>query len=99
MYIQKCNNNINNFKKQKTIIPGNNNLFKVTDTLNKVWLIFVLKGTPNYKNKANTFINYQPWHIRNPDTFVIRGIFRTLEYSKVRQYLHPCQTNCNIFRK
>ena len=37
----KCNNNTNNFKKQKTTILGNNNLFKVTNTLNKVWLIFV----------------------------------------------------------
>ena len=35
-------------------IPGNNNLFKVTDTKNKVWLMFVFKGTPEYKNKSNT---------------------------------------------
>ena len=40
------------------------------------------------------FINYGRWHIRNPGTFIIRGIFRTLEYSQVRRYLHSCQTNC-----
>ena len=34
-------------------IPGNNNLLKVTDTYNKVWLIVALKGTPDYKNKSN----------------------------------------------
>ena len=27
-------------------ILGSNNVFKVTSTLNKVWLIFVLKGIP-----------------------------------------------------
>ena len=55
LYIRKCNNNTSNFKKQKTTIPGNNNLFKVTNTLKKVWLIFVSKGTPNYKNESNIF--------------------------------------------
>ena len=28
-------------------IPGNKDLIKGTTTLNKVWLIFVLKGIPN----------------------------------------------------
>ena len=26
---------------------------------------------------------YEPWHVKNPDIFIIRGIYRTLEYSKV----------------
>ena len=55
LYIRKFNNNTNNFKKQKTTIPGKSNLFKVTNTSNKVWLIFVSKGTPNYKNESNSF--------------------------------------------
>ena len=34
-----------------------------------------------------------PFHyIRNPDIFIIRGIFKNLEYSKCRRYLDPCQT-------
>ena len=28
-------------------IPGNSNLFKVTSTLNKAWIVFVLKGIAN----------------------------------------------------
>ena len=66
-------------------IPGNNNLFKAIDTL-----IFVLKQIPNYrkkkKEKSNTNVfslHHEPLHIRNPDIFIIRDIFRTLEYSKV----------------
>ena len=30
----------------------------------------------------------------NPDIFIIRDIFRTLEYSKVRRYLDTCQIYC-----
>ena len=30
-------------------------------------------------------INYKPWHIRNPNISIVRGIFRALEYSKVRR--------------
>ena len=59
-------------------LPGNSNLFKVTDTL-----IFVLKGTPNYKRKLTTNVfslHYEPLHIRNQDIFIICGIFKTLEY-------------------
>ena len=62
-------------------ISGNNNLFKVTDTL-----IFVLKQTLKYKKNSNTNVfslHYEPLHIRNPDIFIIGGIFRTLEYSRV----------------
>ena len=42
---------------------------------------------------------YEPWHVRNPDIFIIRGIFRTLEYSVVRRDLNPCQTYCEVFGK
>ena len=34
---------------------------------------------------------YEYWHVRNPNIFIIRDIFRTLEYSKVRRYLDSCQ--------
>ena len=79
-------------------ILGSNNVFKVTSTLNKVWLIFVLKGIPIEKSSisktnvdcSNTkffSLYYEPWHARNPDIFKIHAIFRTLEYSKVRRYL------------
>ena len=27
--------------------PGNSNLFKITSTLNKAWIVFVLKGIAN----------------------------------------------------
>ena len=77
-------------------ILGSNNVFKVTSTLNKVWLIFDLKGIPIEKSSiskpnvacSNTklfSLYYEPWHTRNPDIFKIHGIFRTLEYSKVRR--------------
>ena len=42
---------------------------------------------------------YEPGHVRNQDIFIIRKIFRTLEYSKVRRHLNPCQTYCKVFRK
>ena len=42
---------------------------------------------------------YEPWQVRKPGIFIIRGIFRTLEYSKVRRYLDSRQTYCNIFGK
>ena len=45
------------------------------------------------------FLYYESWHIHNPDIFIIRGIFGTLEYSKIRRYLHACQIYCNVFRK
>ena len=44
-------------------------------------------------------IYYELWHVRNPDIFITRGIFTTLEYSKVRRYLDTCQTYCKIFGK
>ena len=81
----------------------------------KVWLFFLKMNTklqrklmlPKYISKikiACSCINflslyYEPWHIRNQGIFIIWGIFRTLEYSKLRQYLHYCKTYCNIFRK
>ena len=91
-------------------ILGSNNVFKVTSTLNKVWLIFDLKGIPIEKSSisktnvacSNTklfSLYYEPWHTRNPDIFKIHGIFRTLDYSKVRRYLHSSQTYCIVFRK
>ena len=33
------------------------------------------------------------------DIFLIRGIFRTLKYSKVGRYLDPCQTYRKVFGK
>ena len=49
---------------------------------------------------ANLFLLYhEPWHVRNPDILIIRGIFRTLEYSKAGWYLDPRQTNCKVFGK
>ena len=30
-------------------------------------------------------------HVRKPNIFIICGIFRNLEYSKIRRYLDPCQ--------
>ena len=72
-------------------ILGSNNVFKITSTLNKVWLIFGLKGIPIEKSsisKTNVAcyntklfsLYYEPWHTRNPDILKIHGIFRTLEY-------------------
>ena len=34
-------------KNGKKQIPGNSNLFKVTNAQNKLWLMFVSKGTAN----------------------------------------------------
>ena len=74
-------------------ILGSNNVFKVTSTLNKVSLIFVLKGIPTEKSSISKIyvacsntklfkLFYEPWHTRNPDIFKIFDIFRILEYSK-----------------
>ena len=38
-------------------------------------------------------LHYEPWHIWNPDVFIIRGIFRALEYAKVRRYVHVSTFN------
>ena len=84
-------------------IPENNCLFKVTSTYYKVWLQIlkssILKVTVSCSNAGLFSLYYEPWHIRNPDTFMIRGIFRTLDYLKVRRYLDPCQTFCKVFGK
>ena len=37
-------------------------------------------------------LGYEPWHIWNPDIFMIRGMFRALEIAKVRRYLHDVFT-------
>ena len=77
-------------------ILGYNNVFNVTSTLNKVWLMFGLKGIPIGKSsisKTNVAcyntklfsLYYEPWHTWNPAIFKIHGIFRTLEYSEVRR--------------
>ena len=58
-------------------ISENNNLFKVSGTLNKVLLIFVFKRIPNYKNISNInpfSLYYELCHTWNPDIFIIRGI-------------------------
>ena len=69
-------------------VLGSNNVFKVASTLNKVWLIFGLKGIPIEKSsnsKTNVACSnsklfslyYEPWHTRNPSIFKIHGIFKT----------------------
>ena len=58
-----------------------------------------IHGACSNTNLTSSSLYYEPWHIRNPDIFIIRGMFRTLEYSKVRHYLHPSQIFCNVFRK
>ena len=35
----------------------------------------------------------------NPDVFIIRDIFRTLDYSEVPRYLDTCQTYCKVLGK
>ena len=54
------------------------------------------RNTQIKKNKVKKIqklkIYFEPWHIRKPDIFIIRGIFRTLKYSKILRYLHPCQS-------
>ena len=50
-------------------------------------------------SNTDLFPYYEPWHIRTPGIFIIRGIFRTLEHSEVRRYSHPCQTQCKVFEK
>ena len=73
----------------------------------KTYLIFVLKGIPNQKkcilkitiacfNTNLISLCYERWHICNPDIFIIRGIFRALEYLKVRRYVHDAST-FNVF--
>ena len=68
-------------------ILGSNNVFKVKNTLNKVWLIFILKGIPIEKSSisktnvacSNTklfSLYYEPWHTRNP------YIFKIMAYSE-----------------
>ena len=69
-------------------IQGSNSVFKVTSTLNKVWLIFVLKGIPTEKNSisktsvacSNTYFFH---YIMNP------GILGTQTYSKSMAYSEP----------
>ena len=58
-------------------IPGNSALLKVTSTEKYVYQV----------NKKVPFQKLIPHLPRNSDIFIIRGIFRTLENSKVRRYL------------
>ena len=37
---------------------------------------------PTLTKLTSYSLYYEPWYIQNPDIFIIRGIFRTLEYSK-----------------
>ena len=98
----ECTNITNNFEMKFLEITTCSKL-----QVPKTQLIFVLKGIPNKKNSTlkiniacfstNLFsLYYQPWHIWNPDTFIMRGIFRALEYSKVRRYVHDVST-FNVF--
>ena len=70
--------------------------FKRNSKLKKKY-ISKIHGACSNTNLTSSSLYYEPQHIRNPDILVIRGISRTLEYSKVRQYSHPCQSLCNVF--
>ena len=84
---------------------GYKDLFKAARLVN-----FCFKRNTKLRKSSTSKINvacsntklfslcYEQWHIRNPSIFLIRGT-RTLEYSKVRQYLDPCQTYSNVFQK
>ena len=58
-----------------------------------------IHGASSNTNLTSCSLYYELSHIRYPDIFIIRGIFRTLAYSKVRRYLHPCQIFCSVFWK
>ena len=96
----ECTNITNNFEMKFLEITTCSKL-----QVPKTQLIFVLKGVPNQKKKnsilkinivffkTNLFsLYYESWHIWNPDIFIIRDIFRALEYSKVRRYVHDMST-------
>ena len=88
-------------------ISGINGLFKVD-------LLQVPKIKYGYQIKKKSLISkinvacsnanlislyYESWQVRNPGIFIIPGIFRSLEYSKVRRNLDPCQTYCKFFEE
>ena len=81
-------------------IPGNNDLSKVTCLNVKIKYGYQIKRKSSRINVtcSNTNLYYEPWHVRNPNIFLMHGIFRTLEYSKVQRYLDPCQTYCKVFQ-
>ena len=38
-------------------------------------------------SNTNLFsLYYEPWHIRNPDIFIIRGIFRTQKLDSIQKF-------------
>ena len=77
LYIQKCNNITNNSKKRE---------------ITSCSKLQVLKKFHVARSNTDPFsLYYEIWHVRKPGIFIIRGIFRTLEHSKVRRYLDPCQ--------
>ena len=67
-------------------IPGNNGWFQVTSTKIKYDYPVNRKGSIS-ETKVTS------------DIFLICGIFRTLKYSNVGQYLDPCQTYFKVFGK
>ena len=79
-------------------IPGNKDLLKVKYGY-QIKKSSISKINVDYYNTNLFSLYYKPWHIRNTGIFITCGIFRTLEHSKVRPYLDPCQTHCSIFRK
>ena len=72
--------------------------FKRNSKLKKGFILRI-HGACSNTNLTSGSLYYEPWRIRNPGIFIIRGIFTTLEYSKVRRYLHSCQIFCDVFRK
>ena len=69
--------------------------FKRNSKLKKI--PFQKLGACSNTKLTSSSLYYEPWHIRNPDTVIIRGIGRTLEYSKVR-HLHPRHGLHSYFR-
>ena len=55
-----------------------------------------IHGACSNTNLTTCSLYYEPWQIQNPYVIIIRGIFRALEYSKVRRYFNPSQIFCNI---
>ena len=72
--------------------------FKRNSKLKKGFILRI-HGACSNTNLTSGSLYYEPWRIRNPGIFIIHGIFTTLEYSKVRRYLHSSQIFCDVFRK
>ena len=72
--------------------------FKRNNKLKKSF-VSEIHGACSNTNLNSCSLYYEQWQIRNPDIFIICGLFRTfksVKYSKVPQYLHPCQIFCNV---